>query len=516
MKNQIRLVGALAVVMLLAVGMLGGVLAADDNTMTLIVTRDPLSLDPHGTLDPGAPVLLAYIYDTLVYQDKDGAIQPSLAESWEVSNDGLTITFKLQADVQFSDGSPLNADAVIYSFERLLEKGQRMFIYRDVADIESLEKIDDLTIQFNMKNPSVTLFSAISYPYAGILSPEATEAAGEDYGFQPIGTGPFILTDWVADSSLTLAPNPYYTGHRPWVTATGPSEMDSVTVRFVRDQAARANALIAGEADVAYLNSPPQVMRFEGNPDFTIMDSPGRAMTYLGFNTSRAPFDNLDVRQAIAQAVEKETIALIAAEGLSVVVNQPLAPSIFGYDPALESEVLTYDLNAARASLAAAGYDSGNPLELTILTSTFPTFQTISTILQAQLAEIGVVVNVEVLDYSAVREMATNGEYDLLVTRYDWNDPDVLRLYLGSENIGSTNRYFYVNDELDALIAEGRAAFNPETRMAIYADAQRIVMQDVPIVPLYMPITKVVMSNRIQGADILHSHVVLDAAQIAE
>ena len=117
-------------------------LSAQDTTVTMVVTRDPVSLDPHGTLDPGAPVILAYIYDTLVYQDQDGSIQPNLATDWEVSEDQRSITFELQSDIVFSDGSPLNADAVIYTFQRLQELAQRSLIYSDISNISEFERVD--------------------------------------------------------------------------------------------------------------------------------------------------------------------------------------------------------------------------------------------------------------------------------------------------------------------------------------------------------------------------------------
>lgn len=490
---------------------------AQGGTINMIVTRDPLSFDPHATIDPGAPILLSYIYDTLVYQDRNGSIQPSLATDWTVEDDGRSITFTLRDDVTFSDGSPFNADAVIYTFERLQERGQRSLIYSEIANLTAFEKVDDYTVRFQLEQPSAALLSALTYMYAAILSPEATEAAADSYGQNPVGTGAFMLNAWLPETSVTLVPNPAYTGvQRPWTDASAPPQIDALTISFTTDQSARASALIAGQADIAYITSPPQMARLAAMPDFYLLDSPGRSLVYAGFNTEREPFNQPGVRAALAQAVNKDDVLLVASEGMGQVVNTPLPPTLFGYDAALEDEALQYAPDAARAQLAELGYTDDNPLQITILTSTFPTFEVISTVMQQQFAAVGVDATIDVLDYSAVREMATAGNYDMIVTRYDWNDPDVLSRYLAEANIGTTNRYFYRNPALDALLLQGRTTFDPAARAQVYADAQRIILADVPIIPLYMPATKVVLNNRIQGADVLHSHVVLDAAQVVD
>lgn len=491
-------------------------LQAQDDQVTLIVTRDPISFDPHATLDPGAPVILNYIYDTLVYQDADGNILPSLAESWTVSDDLLSITFTLKPGIVFSDGSPVNADAVVFTYQRLQEEGVRSLISGEMANITGLVKVDDMTVTLELGEPSATLLSAMTYPYAAILSPSAVEAAGDSYGENPVGTGPFMLESWTPESELVMVPNPLYAGHRPWVEADGPPIIGSLRVQFSRDESARASALLAGDADIAYLASASQLVRFENNDDFTLLDSPSRGMNYLGFNTAQEPFDNVEVRRALAQAINRDEVLLIASDGLGIVANTPLPANIFGYAEELEAEGIEYDPEAAQAALEAAGFGPDNPISLTILTSTFPTFQNIATVIQAQFAAVGVEAEVEVLDFSVVREMAVAGDYDMLVSRWDWNDADVLRRYVGTENIPNTNRFAYSNPELDELLTSGRQEFDPEARADFYVQAQRIILRDLPIMALYTPVTEVVVSNRLQDVGLLHSHVILDTATFVE
>jgi peptide/nickel transport system substrate-binding protein len=503
---------ALLAVLLIGLVSLAPVSAQDSSSVTMIVTRDPVSLDPQTTLDPGAPVLLAYLYDTLVYQTPTGEVLPSLAQDWTVSDDNLTVTFTLKPGIVFSNGEPLNADAVIYTFERLQGVGQRSLIYDEISNIAAFEKIDDLTVAFQLAQPSATLLSALTYPYAGILNPSAVEAAGETYGQTPVGTGPFMLESWVAESEMTLIPNPNYGGHRPWTDATTPPSIDRLTVRFSTDEAARVNALLAGEADIAYLASGAQLERV--GDGFTVLESPARALVYLGFNTARAPFDNPEVRLAVEQAINKDDILALAVDGMGEVLDSALPPTLFGYNADLANAGAAYDPAAAQARLASSGAVIDRPI--TILTSTFPTFEAIGVVLQAQLAALGITAEINVLDFSAVREVALAGDYDVLITRYDWNDPDVLWRYLGTDNLGDTNRYFYSNPALDELVMEGRRTFDPVERAALYTEAQQLILDNAPIIPLYMPETLVVVSDRLQNIDLLHSHVVLEDAVIAQ
>lgn len=486
-------------------------------SMTMVLSRDPISFDPHGRLDPSGPVILSYVYDTLLYQNEHGEIVPMLAADWAIAEDNSTLTFNLRQDVVFSNGVPFNADSVVFTFERLKEVGQSSLIYGEIANVSEFEKVDDFTVVFHLNEPSVTLLSALTYAYAALLEPSAVEAAGEDYGTNPVGTGPYVLADWIPQNSLTLVANPLYNGHRPIDEEAGPVAIDELQIRFTTDQMTRVNALQAGEVDVAYLTSSPLIEQMAANDNFHIMDNPARGLLFAGFNTGEGSvFNDVRLRQAVAHAINKQDVLDIAKDGLGVVVNTPLPPTIFGYDANLEAEALTYDPAAGRDLVAEAGYGPDNPVQVTILTSTFPTYDTMATVIQAQLAEIGIQAEVQVLDFGGMIAAANAGEYDIVVTRFDWNDPDLLRVYLSEASIGSGNRYFYANPALDALTTQGRQEFDPDARMAIYAEAQRILMQDVPWVPLHMAITKVVVNNRIHDADMVHSHVALENAFLTD
>ena len=506
-----------AVLLLLVLALAAPLVSAQEGqkVVTMVLTSDPPSFDPHGSLGPAGPILLEYIYDTLLHQTEDDEIEPLLAESWSVEDEGHTVTFHLRDDVRFSNGAPVNADAVIYTFQRLQEVGRRSLIYGEISNITEFERVDEYTVRFHLAEPSAALLSALTYSYAGILEPGAVEAAGEDYGSQPVGSGPFMLAEWIPQNTMTLVPNPNYNGHRPFDESPD-LDVDELRVRFTTDQTTRINALLSGEVDIAYITSAPLLEPVRDNPDFRILDVPTRGMIYVGFNTGSPPFDDVSLRQAVAHATQKQDILTIAADSMGVLTNTPLPPTIFGYDPALEAERLAYDPDAARALLADAGYTPENPLAVRLLTLTSPTYQTIATVLQAQLAEVGIAANIEALDYGGLLSAMNDGDYDMVVLRYGWNDPDVLRVYLSEAAIGGSNRYFYANPEFDALVAEGRRAFDPEARLEAYREAQRILMTDVPWLPLYVPVTSVVVNNRVQNVEVVHSYVTLENAEIRE
>ena len=501
---------SLLLILVLLLAMPFTIAQEDDKTVTVILTSDPRSLNPQTSPHPSHTPLFALIYDTLVYQEEGGAIVPYLAESWEISESGRDITFKLKPDIKFSNGNPVDADAVIYTFTRFQEVGQRSFIYGDIINIAEFEKIDDLTVIFHLRAPSATLFGALAYGFAGILDQETVEAA-EEYGAEPVGSGPYMIAEWVPEDSITWVSNPYYNGQRPSDLADVESNVSEVVIRFTRDQTTRVNALLAGEVDAAYITSAPQLARIADNPDFTVLSDNGRSLQIAGFNSGRAPFDNAELRVAVAQAIDKQAIVDIAApDGMAEVMDVFIPPSIFGYNEALNANSIAYDVDAAKEAVAASGFDG----TIKILTSTTPGNDTVTTIIQAQLVEIGIDSEIEILDFSAVREVASSGDYDIIVTRYSWYDPDLLRIYLSTDTIGASNRYFFSNEGLDTLVAEGRSTFDVEARYDIYTQAQEIVMEEMPWVPLYMPVMKVVVSNRVENVDMLHGIVLIDDAVV--
>ncbi|HEY63630.1 MAG TPA: ABC transporter substrate-binding protein [Caldilineae bacterium] len=480
--------------------------------VTRAITSEPRSLDPHGPPSAGANLMLPYLYDSLVYRAPDNTFHPYLAESWKVAPDGLTITMTLRSGVTFHDGSPLNAEAVVFTFERLKAQGRRSPIYGGVRAISAVEAVDDLTVRFRFERPYAMFFTTISQPYAGILSPSAVEAAGDAYGQHPVGTGPFKLASWEPGVQVTLVPNPDYAWPPPDVENPGPPYIDEFVFKVIPESTTQIAALQAGEVDILFVNDPAHIAMLEEDPNIRLERATLFELVYLGFNCRKPPFDDPLVRRALSHAINKAEIIEIALDGRGTPAFAPLPPGLPGFDPALQEYEYGYDLEQAEALLQEAGFvrsedgtwtRDGEPLTAVLLTSTRAPNEAVATVIQSQLKALGIPVEIQQLESAAVRKRTAEGDFDLLLWRYGWTDADALNIAFSSSRIGSTNRVGYSNPEVDALLEQGLREMDPEARERIYIKAQKIIMREAPWQPLYVPEAYIAFGPRIRGAKVV-------------
>jgi peptide/nickel transport system substrate-binding protein len=478
-----------------------------ESVVTRALTSEPTGLDPHGAAGSGQNVILPFLYDTLVYRDFDG-YKPYLASDWEISEDGRTVTFQLRDDVVFHDGTAFNAEAVSFNIERLRQAGPRSPASNGVAEIESVEVVDEFTIRFNFVEPSAILFSTLSTPYAAMVSPTAVEKFGEEFGQNPVGSGPFMIESWSAGQEVVLAANPNYQWPPEVIQNQGRPYIDRVVFRVIPDPVSQINAFENNEVDVLFVNNPGHLGRLRQNPEVELVENVLNSLVYLGFNTSRPPFDDVKVRQALAHAVNKQEIVELALGGIGEPAFAPLAPTLPGHDPSLKDFELAFDPERSMQLLQEAGFEqntdgewtrNGLLLELTVVTSTRAPNEAIATLIQSQMKEIGVGVNIQQLEAAAVMEVTAKGEYDAMIWRYDWNDADVLNVYLGSDRIGRTNRQFYSNLQVDELLTAAGRELDPQRRNEMYLEAQKLILADAPWQPLYTPKDYTVIRSAIEN-----------------
>jgi peptide/nickel transport system substrate-binding protein len=249
-------------------------------------------------------------------------------------------------------------------------------------------------------------------------------------------------------------------------------------------------------------------------------------LIYLGFNAQKPPFDEVLVRQALSHAVNKDEIVNVALGGLGRTAFAPLPPGLPGFDPALKDYELGYDPEKAQALLTEAGFQQtddgswerdGQPLSAALLTSNRAPNEAVATLLQSQFKAIGVPVEIQQLDSKAVTDATSEGNFDLLLYRYGWNDPDALSIFLSSSRIGRTNRVGYSNPEFDALVEQGAHELDEDARVRLYIEAQKIALHDAPWQPLYNPVDVMAMSKRVQDAKIGHmGRLLLNDARVVE
>ena len=485
--------------------------SAEGGSVTRALTSEPTSLDPQGPAISGQSVILPYLFDTLVYRDADNTYQPYLAESWDIAPDGLSVTFHLRQGVHFTDGTPLDAEAVVYTFERFKQVGAKSPIAGGIMEMDTIKALDAQTVKFGFTKPSSTFFGTVSMPYAGILSPTAVKAEGDAFGQKPVGSGPFMLSDWKPGVSIDLTRNPDYQWAPAGVKNQGPAHIEKAIFKIIPDPTSQLAAFQTGDVDILYLNQAAQVAKLEQEPDVQRFDSVMNSLVYLGFNCKKTPLDDVKVRQALSHAVDKEQLVKTILPGLADAAFAPLSPTLPGFDASLKSYEMGYDLEQARTDLKDAGFaqssdgswsKGGVTLALTLVTSTRPPNGDIATLLQSQFKALGVQVEIQQLESQAAMDAMVKGNYDIALWRYDWNDADVLNIYLASDRIGRTNRQFYSNPQVDDLLSKAASSMDAAARSAMYVEAQKMILTDAPWLPLYVPKDVIFIGKAVQNVAI--------------
>ncbi|MCL5950379.1 MAG: ABC transporter substrate-binding protein [Chloroflexi bacterium] len=485
--------------------------AASGGTLVRAMTSEPGQIDPQGAPNSGLSLVIPYLFDTLVVRDADNKLVPLLADSWQVSDDGKAITMKLKAGVTFQDGTPLDAQAVQATFQRFKQSGTKSPIYADIKQIAGIDVVDNSTVRFTFKEPTATFWSTISLPYAGIVSPASIKQVAESGKGNLIGSGPFMLGEWKAGQSITLKRNPAYHWGAPITQNQGAPYLESMVYKVIPDATTQLAALEAGDVDAIFINQPDHRQKLQANSSIRLQDAVLNSMIYLGYNCKKAPFDDVKVRQALSHAIDKDEILNLALGGIGMIAHAPLPPSLPGYDNSLKTYELGFDKSKAQALLKEAGFSqssdgtwakNGQTLQGVLLTSNRAPNDAIAALIQSELKAIGVSVEIQQLDSKAVMDATNKGKFDLLLWRYDWNDPDALNIYLGSNQIGSTNRVFYSNPDVDKLLAQGDHELNETKRIQLYLEAQKIILQDAPWQPLYVPLDVLAINKRVEGAKI--------------
>ncbi len=477
-------------------------------TVTFVAITDPDTLDLHKTSNPVSSTVFGWIYEPLVYQDLDNSYKGLLAESWTVSPDSKTLTFKLRKGVKFTDGSPLNAEAVKFTFERLQKVGSKSPIFETFKSVTSMEAKDELTFVMNLKEPYAPIFHDLQVAYAGILSPSAVKAANDDIGRSAVGTGPYKLKQWQTGQQVVLERNPDYAWAPALFANRGAPYIQELRYKVIPDPASQLAALDAGEIDYLGL-AAKDLAKYQSDKRFKIYDSLTFGLTYLGFDAKRKPFDDPKVRHALAQAVNKQEIVDVVFEGkLARVACCPIAESIQGYDTKLKEFELKFDQAKAKSELDAIGYKAGaggmrtapdgSAFKPVLYTTNSDTHGKIATLLQAQFKAVGVDLQVKQLESGALLAATPKAEHDLYLNGYSWNEPDMFSLFLSCDRIASSNRVLYCDPRLEELIKKGRTELDQAKRMQIYFDAQKLAMQEAPWQPLYMPVGKTAVNVRVQ------------------
>ena len=460
---------------------------------TLIVGRasEPLGLDPARVTDSESIETCEQIFEHLVRYGWDSMeIEPALATRWEVSADGRQWTFHLRAGVTFHDGTPLNADAVVFSLERQRDSThpdhKNDFIYWESSfrNIQKVEKLDDATVRITIERPYAPFLANLAMAPVSILSPQAVRRAGAGYDRRPVGTGPFKFVEWIPGDRVVLAANPYYWGGAP--------KLEYLVYRPIRDPRQRLQAMEGNAIDVAYGLSPHDIPYVRLHPDLVLHRIAANNVAYLAMNTQKAPFNDVRVRRAVNHAINKLPIVKLIHQGLATPARGPVPPGIWS---ALEDQPdYRFDRERARALLEEAGVSARlRPRLYTPADARpyLPAPERVARIISYNLRDVGLNVEVVSQPVGAHLRSIAYGEHDLCLHGWtgDNGDPDnFLYMLLDRDNTVpglAKNVAFYRNGALHGLLIWARESSDRAERDRLYRQAQRIVHEDAPWVPLW-------------------------------
>lgn len=453
---------------------------------------DSVNLDPISVTDGESFKVTQNVFETLVnFGEQDTTINPGLAKEWTVSEDGLTYTFMLEEGVKFHDGTDFNADAVVANFDRWSSgTADKYYYYKSMFGgfgdeeghvIESVTADDEFTVTFKLKRPQAPFLKNIAMSPFGMGSPTAFEAAGDSFGDNPVGTGPFKFVEWKRNDSITIEKFEDY-----W--QEGYPKLDRVVFRAIPDNSARLNALLTGEIDLADGVNPSDSSSIEGDAALQLFERPSMNVGYLGLTNTRPPFDNKLVRQAMNHAIDKQAIVDAFFEGRAEVAVNPMPPSISGYNDQIEG----YDYNPEKAKelLAEAGLADGFEMELWAMPVPrpyMPDGMKVAEVMQKNLADVGITAEIVSFEWATYLEKARNGEADAFMLGWTGDNGDAdnfLYVLLDGDNIGSNNYTYYDNEDLHELLIAAQSEVDEAKRNELYMQAQEIIHEDAPWVPL--------------------------------
>jgi peptide/nickel transport system substrate-binding protein/oligopeptide transport system substrate-binding protein len=458
------------------------------------LSADPTTLDPALSNDVGSGELCALIYNGLVRFDASTEILPDLAHSWEIGPDARTYTFHLRDDVRFTNGRRLTAADVKYSFQRILDprtRSSRGWVFQPVVgaeayadgktqDVSGIEAVDEVTLRITLRKPFAPFLGFLAMPAALVVPREEVERWGEDYTEHPVGSGPWILKEWVHDDHLTFVVNPDYFGQQP--------KLEGVHYRIIPETMTVTAEFEAGNLD--WMSIPDaEFERWRDDPQWQpyIHSQLKLQDTYIGINNQKPPFDDVRVRQALNHAVDVQGIMETIRPGRGIRANGAIPPPLLGADP--DRPPYQYDPDRARRLLAEAGLGDG--LEMEIWKTQNPEVARILEAVQAYLAEVGIDARIVTRDWALIKQAINRGEPDTYYMTWYADYPDgenFLFPTFHSDNWGGGgNRARYRNERVDRLIEKARRTLDDAERARLYRTIDEIAFREAAWIYLWYP-----------------------------
>jgi peptide/nickel transport system substrate-binding protein len=482
-----------------------------DLSFVVVDGTEPNSLDPPAGTGPFQHALDAF-YDNLVAWNEKMEAQPALATSWEPSADGTVWTFHLRPNVKFHDGTPFTSQAVKTTIEHLLDKDTLSTRRANYTLIKEVATPDDLTVRLTTDPPSADLPFLMADGSVRIISPTALQKYGKDFGRNPVGTGPFKFEEWLPNDHVSGIINPDYWGPKPQVRR--------FVYRPIPEAAGRVVALKTGEADVV-LNLPPaDVAGLQQDTSISVHITPGLTIVEGEPRQSKPPFNDVRVRQALNQAIDKNSIIANVMGGRGEPLNTPSVPGVWGtfdFDP------LPFDPAKAKQLLADAGHPDGIDVSLVYVSGRWAGDDQVAQAMQGFWANVGIRATIKKIQSAELDPLlaadpdSLPGTVVLLLKTSAYVDYHLYRMYHSDATTRTVTaqHYAYQNPEVDKLITQERTTFDQEKRLPILKQAQDLIWKDQPLVFLFAQTNVWGQRKNVSGFKFLPSNEVV-AAQVTK
>ena len=450
------------------------------DSLTIALTNEPTTLDPQLAADSIGGMIILNLHDPLVRRDAEGNVVPGLADSWDVAEDGLSITFHLHEGVKFQDGSALTAEDVAFSLNRAIDKPQSE-LYTSFMD--SAEVVDENTVKVNLKYKELAALQYLTQTNSAIVSKAYVESVGdENYAAKPSGSGPYKLVEWQKGSKIILESNEDY--------YKGAPAIKHIELRVLKEATTAMVALESGGVDLVHNIGGLDVMTVQSNDKLGYQETNGTSIWNLAFNVNAEPFNDVKVRKALAMSVKRDDIIAGAMDGAGMPAEIILTDQTTPNPGADTIDTPKYDPEGAKALLAEAGYPNGFKTTISVREDYT---KKIASIVQSEWKEIGVDAEIQVMERAALLSDIKAGKLGCYtVGNVSMTlDSTFLLGTLSTDNIPDSNMTFYSNPEYDKLVEQQANTDDPDQRLDLIRQALDIEAEDVPRINLFYMVSNI-------------------------
>ena len=462
-----------------------------EGTLTIALSTNPNTLDSPITAERNAHNAAGQMFDSLLWINDQGEIEPALAEKWEVSDDGLTYTFYLRKDVTFHNGEPFNADSVVFSWQRYTSKDLEWNERWNMAN--NVEKIDDYTVKITTTEPKPLLLRTIAISWEMVPPKYFEEVGADEFGKKPVGTGPFMFVEWVQGDHITEKANPNY-----W--RTGYPKVETLIFRTIPESSTRAAAIQTGEVDIVGRLTAEEAKSLLGAPGVQTIRYPVARVYYIAFNNMTTGLDkptmDAKVRQAMNYAVDVKAIVDSIFEGYAQPAEGFIAPGEMGYGAV---QPFPFDPDKAKALLAEAGYANGFEMDMACPAGAYSHFEEVCQAIVGYLGQVGITINLEIMESGKYWDLEAKKELPPLFGD-SWSEVmgEAYNRMAGAL-LGPDASYSSWNDpKVIDYLKQISTTVDTEKRKKLYEDLELYMHDNPPFIFLYYPMAFEAIRDHVQ------------------